>query len=49
MLARVDASLEIIKTILLAFSLFPKYAHNFSLQESIISLLASKVNNLKCK
>lgn len=32
MLARDDASLEIIKTILLAFPLFLKYAHKFSLK-----------------
>jgi hypothetical protein len=28
----------------LAFSLFPKNAHNYSLEESSISLLASKIN-----
>jgi len=46
MLVRDDAFLEIMKTILLTSSLFPKYAHNCSLQESSISLLPSKINKM---
>lgn len=42
MLARDDVFLEIMKTIILVFSLFPKNAHSCSFQESIISLLVGK-------
>jgi hypothetical protein len=44
------AFLEIMKTIILTFSLFPKSQHNCSLQESHIFLLLSKINTIvrKC-
>lgn len=44
MLARDDAFQEITKVILLEFSLFPNNLDIYSLQESLISLLESKIN-----
>jgi hypothetical protein len=43
-LTRDDAFLQIMKTILLHFIVSKTNAHNCSLQESIISLLARKIN-----
>jgi len=44
MLARDDAFQEITEVILLEFSLFPNNLDIYSLQESLISLVESKIN-----